>query len=42
MVRFMAENKIETLEELTNFDRLNFSFRSDLTTENELFFERKK
>ncbi len=42
MVRFMAENKIETLEELKNFDRLNFSFRSDLTTENELFFERKK
>ena len=42
MVRFMAESKIETLEELKNFDRLNFSFRSDLTTENELFFERKK
>ena len=42
MVRFMAENKIETLEELKNFDRLNFSFRSDLSTENELFFERKK
>lgn len=42
MVRFMAENKIETIEELKNFDRLNFSFRPDLSTDNELFFERKK
>lgn len=42
MVRFMAENKIETIEELKNFDRLNFSFCSDLSTDNELFFERKK
>ena len=42
MVRFMAENKIETLEELKNFDRLNFSFRLDLSTATELYFERKK
>ena len=42
MVRFMAERKIETIEELKGFDRLNFSFRPDLSTATELYFERKK
>jgi len=40
MVRFMAENKIETPEEIKTFNRLGFCFRNDLSTETEFVFER--
>ena len=38
MVRFMAEHQIEDAEEIKNFDRMSFSFRSDLSSENEYVF----
>lgn len=31
MVRYMAENQIEDLEEIKKFDRLDYSFRADLS-----------
>jgi hypothetical protein len=42
MVRFMAENRIEDLEELKKFDRLGFRYRDDLSSVTELIFERQK
>ena len=42
MVRFMAENSIENPEDIKKFDRLGYSFRSDLSSETEYVFERKK
>ena len=49
MVRFMAENSIENPEDISienpedikNFDRLGYSFRSDLSSDTEYVFERK-
>ena len=41
MVRFMAENSIENPEDIKKFDRLGYSFRSDLSSETEYVFERK-
>ena len=41
MVRFMAENNIENLVEIQKFDRLGYSFRSDLSSDSEFVFERK-
>ena len=41
MVRFMAENSIENPEDIKNFDRLGYSFRSDLSSDTEYVFERK-
>ena len=38
MVRFMSENQIEDLEEIKAFDRLNFSYRPELSTETEYVF----
>ena len=38
MVRFMAENQIEDLEEIKSFDRLNFTYRPELSTETEYVF----
>lgn len=38
MVRFMAENQIEDLEKLKKFNRLSFTYRPDLSTENEYVF----
>lgn len=34
MVRFMAENRVQTPEELKAFDRLNYRFREDLSNFN--------
>ena len=42
MVRFMAENSIENPLDIKKFDRLGYSFRSDLSSETEYVFERKK
>ncbi len=41
MVRFMAENSIENPEDIKTFDRLGYSFRSDLSSDTEYVFERK-
>ena len=41
MVRFMAENEIENPVEIQKFDRLGYSFRSDLSSDSEFVFERK-
>ena len=41
MVRFMAENNIENPVDIKKFDRLGYSFRSDLSSETEYVFERK-
>lgn len=38
MVRFMAENQIKQVESIKKFDRLNYVFAEDLSTENELVF----
>ncbi len=42
MVRFMAENHIEDPRDIRYFDRLGYSYRDDLSSENEIVFERKK
>ena len=42
MVRFMAENSIENPEDIKKFDRLGYSFQSDLSSYAEYVFERKK
>ena len=39
MVRFMAENRIENPEDIKKFDRLGYSFRSDLSSDAEYVFE---
>ena len=41
MVRFMAENNIENPVEIQKFDRIGYSFRSDLSSDSEYVFERK-
>ena len=41
MVRFMAENNIENPVDIKKFDRLGYSFRSDLSSDTEYVFERK-
>ena len=41
MVRFMAENSIENPEDIKKFDRLGYSFWSDLSSDTEYVFERK-
>lgn len=38
MVRFMAENQIEDLEKIKEFDRLNFTYRPELSTETKYVF----
>ena len=40
MVRFMAEHQIENVKDIQQFDRLDFSFRKDLSSENEYVFIR--
>ena len=41
MVRYMAENNIEDPMDIQKFDRLGYSFRSDLSSDSEYVFERK-
>lgn len=38
MVRWMAENQIENITDIHNFDRLNYQFNEDLSTETEYVF----
>lgn len=38
MVRFMAENKFEEVEEIKDFDRLNYTFKIDLSDESNYVF----
>ena len=40
MVRYMAENNIEDPMDIQKFDRLGYSFRADLSSDNEYVFER--
>ena len=40
MVRFLAEHNVRSPEGAKAFDRLNFRFREDLSTDTELLFER--
>lgn len=40
MVRYMAENNIEDPMDIQKFDRLGYSFRDDLLSDNEYVFER--
>lgn len=42
MVRFMAENKIEKIEEIKHFNRLDYLFADDLSNESTYVFLRKK
>ena len=41
MVRFISDNNIENPVEIQEFDRLGYSFRSDLSSGSEYVFERK-
>jgi len=41
MVRYMAENKIENIEDIKDFDRLEFRFDASLSNENKYVFVRK-
>ena len=41
MVRFMAKNNIENPVEIQKFDRIGYSFRSDLSSDSEYVFERE-
>lgn len=41
MVRFISDNNIENPVEIQEFDRLGYSFRSDLSSDSEYVFERK-
>lgn len=42
MVRFMAEMRIENPEQIQKFDRLDYVFREDISTQTEYIFERKQ
>lgn len=41
MVRFMAENRIGSPEEMKGFDRLGYGFRADLSDEKTYIFIKK-
>ena len=41
MVRFISENNIENPVEIQKFDRIGYSFRSDLSSDSKYVFERK-
>ncbi len=41
MVRFMAERQIEDPDEIKSFDRLGYAYREDLSSDDEMVFERK-
>lgn len=41
MVRFMAENSVQEVEGIKDFDRLGYEFREDISTDTEYVFERK-
>lgn len=41
MVRFMAENEVEDVDQIKSFDCLGYAFRKDISTDMEYVFERK-
>jgi len=41
MVRYMAENIAQSVDDIKGFDRLGYSYRDDLSSDTELVFERK-
>ena len=41
MVRYMAENQIESPESIKKFDRLGYVYRDDLSCDTEIVFERR-
>lgn len=41
MVRFMAENQVETPEEIQNFDRMGYEFHPELSSDQEYIFVKK-
>lgn len=41
MVRFMAEHGIEDPKDIRSFDRLGYVYRDDLSSDNEIVFERR-
>lgn len=41
MVRFMAENEVEDVDQIKSFDCLGYVFRKDISTDMEYVFERK-
>lgn len=41
MVRYMAENLAQSVDDIKGFDRLGYSYRDDLSSDTELVFERK-
>lgn len=42
IVRFMAQNKVSSIEEIKSFNVLGFFYREDLSNDKKLVFERKK
>ena len=42
MVRYMAENQIEDPDAIKNFSRLGYVYRDNLSSKNEIVFERRK
>lgn len=42
MVRYMAENQIEDPDDIKNFARLGYVYRDNLSSKNEIVFERRK
>ena len=40
-MRFMAENSVQEVEGIKDFDRLGYEFREDISTDTEYVFERK-
>lgn len=42
MVRFMAENNITELEEIKAFERLNFAYKEELSSDNTFVFLKAK
>ena len=41
MVRFMAENRVETPEDIRGFDRMGYEFRPELSSDHEYIFVKK-
>ena len=42
MVRYMAENRVEDINMLKSFNRMNYQFKEELSDDSNLVFERKK
>ena len=42
MVRYMAENQVEQIEKIKDFDRLDYAYAEDLSDENTYVFLKKE